>query len=249
MILERLEELRGSSQYTGKNGFADDVPWLVRAFTGWTPFFVRLLAPDARTAVKPVLFDGGYLGGVLKQHTAFGHTNDRLDDWAYQMLTLTPILTVDELVALFSLHDEIKSESTRKAFRGGIATALAGHGQTARAYEIARQLIWQTELIRFSVTRDILPQLPTAAIPEWIAHVNDSFGDPNERAPLWDVLNDRWPELDRAQLWAAVESWCETPDRSRDGVYRDALAYRYAVAQLGGPAELLRLRGCLLEGH
>jgi hypothetical protein len=245
-VLVRLEKLRGSSQYTVKNGFPEDAPWLVHGFNEWMPFFVRMLAPDASAAVKPVLFDGGYLDGVLKQHTAFGETQDRLDDWAYQVLTLTPILTVDELEELFSRHDEVKSESTRKAFRGGVATALAGHGQTARAYAIARDLTWQTELIRFSVTRDILPQLPTAAVPEWIAHVHGTFGDPDERAPLWETLNDRWLELDRAQLWEAVETWCDPPGRSRDGVYRDALAYRYAVAQLGGPAELLRLRDLLL---
>ena len=86
-------------------------------------------------------------------------------------------------------------------------------------------------------------------MPEWIAHVHDTFGDPGDRAMLWHVLNNRWPELGRAQLWAVVEAWCAQPGRSRDGVYRDALAYRYAVAQLGGPAELDRLRGRLLEGH
>jgi hypothetical protein len=243
----REQALTRSPVYRAKvDGFPEDSPWLVRGIGDWTPFFVRLLSSAVAPAVKPLLFEGGYLDGVSRTHHAFGDSHERLDDWAHDVLTLTPILSVDELDALLALRRggtvEILSESTRKAFEAGIATAFAACGEEARAYELVRGLSWQTQLIRSSAMADIVTQIPAEGLSEWMAKVHENFDGPVDRGGLWNVFWDRWPELSKEQLWQSLDRWTtELPHDSRGGVIADILHYRFAVAELASRSELLRL--------
>ncbi|WP_187414813.1 serine protease [Nonomuraea sp. PA05] len=245
-VLARLRALRESTPtHDPLDGFPRGCPWLVRGIGDWTPSFVRMLTPEASALVKPILFHGGYLEGVPRVHHFFGDHHLRLDDWAHDVLALTPILTVAELDALLALRrgePEVKSESTRKALETAIGSALAGHGHYERAYELVGGASWQSELLRISGMADILPQLPAAELGEWLAQVHQIFHDPTDRGSLWSLFQDRWPELSRAGLWRAVDRWtAELPHDSRFGVLADVLLYRYAIVELGGAAESARL--------
>ncbi|MCA1704257.1 MAG: hypothetical protein LC808_13740, partial [Actinobacteria bacterium] len=211
----------------------------------WTPLFVRVLAPKARAAVRPVLFDDGYLDGVLRRHRGCGDEHDRLDDWAHDVLTLTPILEITELNQLRVTGQTILSESTRKAFGAGLAVGYAVHGEMTVAYELIREAGWQTEIIRTSALADLVTQIPSHALPEWLTQVH-MLGSPYDRGPLWSIMNDRWPELTREQLWEVLDRWTsDLSHGSRFGFCADILNYKYAVRALSGPQECERILSLL----
>ncbi|GAA4560468.1 hypothetical protein [Planotetraspora kaengkrachanensis] len=245
-IVARLRALKASTPTKVPwDGFPDGCAWLVRGIGDWTPSFVRVLAPEVAEEVRPLLFDGGYLEGVPRLHRFYDDGHLRLDDWAHDVLALTPILTVAELDALLALRrgkPGIKSESTRTAFETAIGVTLAWHGEYERAYELIGDAVWETELLRTSGMADILPQLPSSQLLEWLARVHQIFHDPNVRGPLWEVFQDRWPELSRQELWSALDRWTvELPHDSRFGVLADVLLYRYPITQLAGAAETARI--------
>jgi hypothetical protein len=214
-----------------------------------------MLCAMATRIVKPLLFEGGYLDGVARLHRApFGDPHERLDDWAHDglALALAPILSLEELDALLALRagEPGIKESTRKAFEASVASELAARGQEERAYGMVRWLGWQTQLIRYSVMADILPRLPTGSLLEWTALVHMYFGDAMDRATLWAVFHDRWTELGREGMWRTVDRWTtELPHDSRGGVIADILHYRWALTELGGHAEAVRLQDLLGPAH
>lgn len=260
-IRSRLHELRaaalarGVAEQSARDGFPINCPWLVRGFGNWTPFFVRLLAPAARGQVTALLFDGGYLDGVLRRHTFLGNVHERLDDWAADVLSLTPILDQVELDGLARLcdrsaggwHRAIRSATTRTVLEAGLAVAYAGLGEFDRAYQRVEGLYWQDESIVVAALTDVLTQLDRDGLPRWMANVHRRVRAPEERSTLWSAFNDRWPELTRDQLWDVLDQWTtETRHADHIAVYTDLLHYSYAVAALAGVAEnerVLRLMG------
>lgn len=252
-IITRLRTLRDQSlsrvttATIGDDGFPAQAPWFVRGIGDWTPLFVRVLAPKARAAVRPALFDDGYLDGVLRRHRAYYNSasvdeHDRLDDWAHDVLTLTPMLEVAELNQLRVTGRAILSESTRKAFEAGLAVGYAAHGEMTAAYELIRGADWQTEVIRTSALADLVTQIPSHALPEWLAQVHLILSNAYDRGPLWSIMNDRWPELTREQLWEVLDRWTsELPLGDRFGVYADILNYSHAIRALSGPQECERI--------
>ncbi len=248
-IVTRLKVLRdralsqGTTAKIGRDGFPGQSPWLVRGIGDWTPFFVRILAPKAQAVVRPVLFDDGYLEGALRRHASFfGDEHDRLDDWAHDILALTPILEPAELDRLRVIGNAIKSEGTRKAFEGGLAVGYAACGQMGDTYELIRWTLYETKVILTSALADVVTQVPTDALPEWLAQVHLMPLDAYDRGSLWAIMNDRWPELTREQLWEVLDRWTsELPFRGRFGVCADILNYKYAVRALAGPQECKRI--------
>lgn len=256
-IISRLEVLRdqsfseGTTATIGRDGFPGQSPWLVRGIGDWTPFFVRILAPRARAAVRPALFGDGYLEGVLRRHRSpfLRDDHDRLDDWAHDILALTPILEPAELDRLRVTGKTIKSEGTRKAFEAGLAVGYAACGRMSNAYELIRWTGYETTVILTSALADVVTQIPTDALPEWLAQVHRMVYDPYDRGPLWAIMNDRWPELTREQLWEVLNRWTsEHADRSRFDVCADILHYNYAIRALAGPQECERILDLLEIG-
>ncbi|GGL92368.1 hypothetical protein GCM10010129_40100 [Streptomyces fumigatiscleroticus] len=227
-------------------GFSAQGPWLVRGTGDWAPFFARLLAPRARPEIKELLFDGGFLEGVERTH--YGPWSDdghqRLDDWAYRLQPLAPLLDRAELDAVLSLTrgTDIRSTTARVSLRAALASCYAVCGEYDRAFELCQRLGWQTNDFLHHALADIAVLLPAELIPRWASEVHRLVGDSKERGPLWSVVSDRWPELDRHAMWRMVDQWTsDLPHDSAGGVYADALFYRYAMARLGGEDEPRRL--------
>ena len=90
-ICARLDALRAASPEPPDPSFRypHGSHWLMRSFSGWAPFFARVVSPAARAAIADRMFAGGYLNGVVE--------DEDLDRWAIDALGLTPLLTHEQL--------------------------------------------------------------------------------------------------------------------------------------------------------
>ncbi|MFD4628511.1 AAA family ATPase [Streptomyces sp. NPDC058284] len=232
-------------------GFPERCPWLVRGTDSWTPFFARLLAPRARPPVKELLFDGGFLDGVERTHYGIHHDEEhqRIDDWAYRLQPLTPLLDLAELDALSATEDRNLSTTTRMSLRAALAGCYAALGAHEDAFDLAYEVGGPTDLLRWHALADIAVVIPAEQIPRWTAAVHDTIREPKRRGPLWSVIQDRWSELGRDGLWRLFDQWTsELRLDSTLGVYADTLAYRYAMARLGGDDEPRRMLDLIDQG-
>jgi hypothetical protein len=90
-ICARLDALRAASPEPPDPSFwyPYGSHWLMHGFSGWAPFFARVVSPAARATIADQMFAGGYLDGVVE--------HEDLDRWATDALGLTPLLTHEQL--------------------------------------------------------------------------------------------------------------------------------------------------------
>ena len=63
----------------------------MHGFSGWAPFFARVVSPASRATIADQMFAGGYLDGVVE--------HEDLDRRATDALGLTPLLTHEQLAS------------------------------------------------------------------------------------------------------------------------------------------------------
>ncbi|MGC5020944.1 AAA family ATPase [Micromonospora sp. DT47] len=248
-IADGLRSLRDASAGRAREmeleGLPRECPWLMRMDGDWLPFFMRMLSPCAWPSLKPLLFEDGYLDGVLRRHSWYiepdGH--ERLDDWAHNVLAYTPVLDTDELHRISAIGRQVRSATTRGWFYAGVITGFAMRGEMTKAYE-AMQYIDGEQYIgaREAALTEVGALTPAALLPNWLDYVHSRLNDPADRGALWGrVLQNRWPELSAAQCWNVLDRWLAGPLRSRADVLADVLAYANAVHRLAGSGEVRRI--------
>jgi hypothetical protein len=237
----------GEAPWAGyRPGLPANCPWLMRLAGDWTPFFARILAPSVWPELKPLLFEGGYLDGVLRKHSWYMEQEEhtRLDDWAHDILAYTPLLDTGELDHIEAIGENVRSATTRGWFRAGVATGYAYQGEMPSAYATMTKIggAEAHEAKQAALTETgALTQI--AQLPAWLDQVHRTLTNPADRGPLWGrVLENRWPELSKDQCWEVLDRWLTaTPLRSRTDVLADALAYAHPLYRLAGPGEVRRI--------
>jgi hypothetical protein len=245
--------------------YPEDSHWLMHRFSGWAPYFARIVAPAARARIAEHLFAGGYLDGVV--------VGEDLDQWAADALGLTALLTREQLAwweriarhGYWSPEDgddagdalsprvapppgprpkaPIRSDTLRAGFYAGIAVGYAAGGHLDDAYRVVQMIGGPNPADqRRDVLAEVLTTIGPADIPGWIAQVHATVGLGARRGPLWAHLYHRLPELTDGQMWTILDRWLtEVPRTARTDVFGDLLLYRAAIARVAGRDECARL--------
>ena len=277
-ICARLDALRAASPEPPEPSFwyPHGSHWLMRGFSGWAPFFARVVSPAARAMIADQMFAGGYLDGFVE-----GVEDEELDRWATDALGLTPLLTHEQLAwweviarrGFWSAEDQItdvparqpspaakpappakpkghiQSGTLRSYFYAGIAVGYAAGGAFDDAYRVAKDIGGPNPAEQIhDVLAEILGMAGPDELPTWIAKVHQTFGAGSHRGPLWAHLEHRLPELTDEQMWTIVDRWlADVPKTVRTDVFGDALLYRYAIARVAGQGECARLMALIEE--
>jgi hypothetical protein len=243
-IRSRIGELREiASQRGSVYPFPPDSPWLAGSVDGWTPFFVRLLAPDVRPLIRDLLFDGGYGEGV--EGPEHNRGRGEFDDWAREALTLTPLFSAKQMALLEERADtpRIDSGTLRAYVKAGLAVGYAHHGDRESAYRVLYMIGGPDPAeLKQEVLAEVLYLLDPSEIVEWAAQVHRNLGTAILRGPVWGHLSCRLDELSDDQMWTLIDRWLTEHARgSRFDVLADVLLYRAAIARLAGRSECARM--------
>ena len=135
-ICARLDALRAASAEPPDPSFRypHGSHWLMHGFSGWAPFFARVVSPAARATIADRMFAGGYLDGVVE--------HEDLDRWATDALGLTPLLTHEQLAwweliarqGFSTAEDQIQRRPARPHFVGGEARPATSRRGTYRQH-------------------------------------------------------------------------------------------------------------------
>ena len=254
-VLEQATDIRRI-----RDGMPNDCPWLMLGSGSWTPFFARVLHPAAWPEVKPLLFGDGYLTGVERTHSWYREEeHQRLDDWASEILALTPLLEVTEIDQISRLAEppepswrsaqvatpwpKVRSETTRGWLWAGLAVGYARRGAwDAAATYLDRVGGGDRAKATEAALEEMGAMCAPVELPTWLAHVRRYLPWEERPSLLLRVLTNRWPELSDDQCWAALDQWLNSGSYGRKtDVAADALAYADAINRLAGPGELRRI--------
>ncbi|WP_410617129.1 ATP-binding protein [Amycolatopsis sp. lyj-109] len=255
-ISSAIDAVRAQTRTTRAPCWApNDSPWLVRGFSPWTPIVARLVAPWARPRVAGQLFEGGYVDGIPSRESGSTMPGD-LDDWARQMLALTPFLDPKQLAAFDTMQKRspqdgprVNSGTLRAWVVTGIAVGWAACGEFSQCWSTLRRIDGtDPAALRNDALIEILSILPTELLPEWIAEVHRLFGQTYERARLWKYAVPHLSRLSEEQAWAVLDHWLhEHRTIGRVGVLADSLFYRHIIERLTSTDECLRLLTLIKE--
>lgn len=231
-----------------RDGMPGDCPWLMLGSGSWTPFLARVLHPAAWPVVKPLLFGDGYLTGVERTHSWYmEEEHQRLDDWASEILALTPLLEVTEIDQISRLAEppeprvtswrsaqvaaapwpKVRSATTRGWLWAGLAVGYARRGAwDAAATYLDKVGGGDRDKAREAALEEMGAMCYPVELPTWLAYVRRYLPWEERPSLLLRVLTNRWPELADDQCWAALDQWLSSGSYGRKtDVAADALAY------------------------